>query len=331
MDPDGAEVGTADPWVAPLEPPTYENLKGEQPLYIEGGDPFDYSRGLTIDGLPVTQAEFNRRMRNGSAGGQVSIGGRPTAFVTNQELLTHTTVDVFAVDKELRGLPQSQRWGGTYYMGTFDVNWSRQQYAGRGGVSTNVDFFPNVFPQKLDEALVEDDPPVIEGESNTKNCSISVSFRKGTFYDGNPLLPNGPSAVLLKGQTSFGLGFTVFGAVSDGGIGHIGNQANPQNRTGTWTIDQWTSGWIARNGKQDPEGPGGPAWRDINTNIAFSAKSNTFSWYDHAGGLGWGIDRNNAFLVKVYRGDEYCQAEFHFVQRQRGPGYELHWGRGRWH
>ena len=122
MDPDGAEVGTDDPWVAPIEPPTYENLKAEQPLYIEGGDPFDYSSGLTIDGLPVTQAEFNRRMQNGSAGVQVSMGGRPMIFVTNQQQLSHLTYDVFQVEDELRNLPQSQRWGGTYYVDTFDVD-----------------------------------------------------------------------------------------------------------------------------------------------------------------------------------------------------------------
>jgi hypothetical protein len=60
MDPDGAEVGTADPWVVPQAPPTYENLKGEEPLYIEGGDPFDYVSGYTLDGLPMTRSELNR-------------------------------------------------------------------------------------------------------------------------------------------------------------------------------------------------------------------------------------------------------------------------------
>src|SRR5262249_31303281 len=52
-DPDGAEMGTEDPWANASEPPTYVNLKGDEPLYIEGGDPFDYTSGLTIDGLPV--------------------------------------------------------------------------------------------------------------------------------------------------------------------------------------------------------------------------------------------------------------------------------------
>ena len=121
-DPDGAEMGTDDPLANVVEPPTYENLKGEEPLYIEGGDPYNYSGSLTIDGLPVSQAEFNRRMQNGSAGAQVSVGGRPMVFVTNQQQLQHVTLDIFQVDNELQGRPQSQRWGGTYYMGTIDMN-----------------------------------------------------------------------------------------------------------------------------------------------------------------------------------------------------------------
>ena len=121
-DPDGAEMGTEDPLANVVEPPTYENLKGEEPLYIEGGDPYNYSGTLTIDGLPVSQAEFNRRMQNGSAGAQVSVGGHPMVFVTNQQQLQHITLDVFQVDNELQGRPQSERWGGTYYRGTIDVN-----------------------------------------------------------------------------------------------------------------------------------------------------------------------------------------------------------------
>ena len=123
-DPDGAEMGTEDPLANVVEPPTYENLKGEEPLYIEGGDPYNYSGSLTIDGLPVSQAEFNRRMQNGSAGVQVSVGGRPMVFVTNQQQLQHITFDVFEVDNELKGRPQRERWGGTNYRGMIDGNLS---------------------------------------------------------------------------------------------------------------------------------------------------------------------------------------------------------------
>lgn len=71
MDPDGAEVGTEDPWVAPEEPPNYENLKGSEPLYIEGGDPFDYATGVTIDGLPASKAQIARML--GKAGASRTI------------------------------------------------------------------------------------------------------------------------------------------------------------------------------------------------------------------------------------------------------------------
>jgi hypothetical protein len=66
-------------------------------------------------------------MGNGSAGVEISIGGRPVAFVTNTEQLSHITVDIFRVDKELQGLPQSQRWGGTYYIGSMEIDLGIQQ------------------------------------------------------------------------------------------------------------------------------------------------------------------------------------------------------------
>lgn len=76
MDPGGAEVGTEDPWANQLqEEPTYENLKDDEPLYIEGGDPFDYStRGIafgmpivTVDGIRATQSQVNRIIRDSGA------------------------------------------------------------------------------------------------------------------------------------------------------------------------------------------------------------------------------------------------------------------------
>jgi hypothetical protein len=54
MDPDGAEVGIDDPWAYTEVPATYENLKKEEPLYIDGGDPYDYSGGCTSFGMPIS-------------------------------------------------------------------------------------------------------------------------------------------------------------------------------------------------------------------------------------------------------------------------------------
>ena len=61
-DPLGAELPLSNPY--PQQ--GYMANKWGELLFIEGSDPFDYSSGLTIDGMPVSQAEFNRRMENGS-------------------------------------------------------------------------------------------------------------------------------------------------------------------------------------------------------------------------------------------------------------------------
>lgn len=60
---------------------SYVDWKFSQPLFIEGGDPYDYSSGRTIDGLPVSEAEFQRRIGNGSVGGGVFVGGKFAGFV----------------------------------------------------------------------------------------------------------------------------------------------------------------------------------------------------------------------------------------------------------
>lgn len=62
MDPVGAEVGTADPFISDPDP-NYLDIKGNEPLYIDGGDPFDYSSGVTLDGLPMSNGQRNNMMR----------------------------------------------------------------------------------------------------------------------------------------------------------------------------------------------------------------------------------------------------------------------------
>ena len=52
MDPAGADVGSSDPFVTDPTP-SYLEMRGSQPLYIDGGDPFDLSGGCTLDGVPV--------------------------------------------------------------------------------------------------------------------------------------------------------------------------------------------------------------------------------------------------------------------------------------
>lgn len=112
-----------------------------------------------------------------------------------------------------------------------------------------------------------------------------------------------------------------------GGIGRIGNDPNPQNPKGVWVLEQWTASYLEKDGytiRNDKS-----AWLDISDKIPYKATGDNFSYYDHPGSsAGWGINRYNNFLIKVYNGKEYCQVEFHFIQRQLEPGYELHWYEG---
>ena len=66
-DPRGAELPTSNPYDYASG---YVEMKFGQPLFIEGGDPFDYVSGRMIDGLPVSEAEFQRRIGSGSATAQ---------------------------------------------------------------------------------------------------------------------------------------------------------------------------------------------------------------------------------------------------------------------
>ncbi len=51
-------VGIEDPWGQLTQEPTYPSLKDDLPLYIEGGDPFDYVSGYTLDGMPMTRSQL---------------------------------------------------------------------------------------------------------------------------------------------------------------------------------------------------------------------------------------------------------------------------------
>jgi hypothetical protein len=53
LDPFGAVVGNSDPYFSDPDP-TYFDLMGQKPLYIEGGDPFNMTSPCSIDGIPVT-------------------------------------------------------------------------------------------------------------------------------------------------------------------------------------------------------------------------------------------------------------------------------------
>src|SRR5438128_2282243 len=71
-DPGGGQI----PLAAPPSNSTYASLHFGQPLFIDGGDPADYSSGYMIDGLPGMAADVAR----GSASG--SISHAPASNVT---------------------------------------------------------------------------------------------------------------------------------------------------------------------------------------------------------------------------------------------------------
>ncbi|HEV2708507.1 MAG TPA: S8 family serine peptidase, partial [Pyrinomonadaceae bacterium] len=66
MDPLGADVGTFDPFVT-YGSPNYLDMRPAEPLFLEGGDPFDTRGGCTLDGMPISCSEASRRLETGSA------------------------------------------------------------------------------------------------------------------------------------------------------------------------------------------------------------------------------------------------------------------------
>jgi len=126
---------------------------------------------------------------------------------------------------------------------------STEEAAVETGISESIDheLAHTLEPQNT---LTEDDPVTIPGQGNSTNCSISVSFELGTYYDNAKTLPNGPTT--FNNGSHLGLGFTVTGtAKTDGGVGKIGEDVNPQNPKGAWKIDQWTSNYATKDGAFD--------------------------------------------------------------------------------
>ena len=69
---------------------------------------------------------------------------------------------------------------------------STEEAAVETGISESIDheLAHTLEPQNT---LTEDDPVTIPGQGNSTNCSISVSFELGTYYDNAKTLPNGPT------------------------------------------------------------------------------------------------------------------------------------------
>jgi len=112
-----AEIPDSNPYPTAS---SYGDYKFGEQFYILGGDPFDYSTGREIDGMPVSETEFQRRMGNGSAVGDVFKGGRYVGSLdfSKSWSLRRITIafDVFQPPLELDQHPEL--WL-AYYVRTF--------------------------------------------------------------------------------------------------------------------------------------------------------------------------------------------------------------------
>ena len=285
-----------------------------------------YGVGCISDGMPTSCRKVMEHLERGRVKKLEVLGPAITPFITRLMMSLTETGGVPVYAPKAPNTPSGPSGPGwTSSLGAADM-WFYYSLA----PGTQRGFEQN--PTQPQKPLTQDNPKTIPSRGS-KNCQFTISFESGTFYDQNLGLPNGPGEITVNGKRFVGLGFTVSGTTrGGGGIGRIGAHVNPGNPKGQWTLDQFTSNYSKQNGEfviiDGRSQQGGEAWRDIDLNGYHFATdwTNRFSRYDHPS-LRAGIDdtyKNQSFLIKVYRGKETCQAEFHMVQR----GNEIHWGSG---
>jgi hypothetical protein len=75
-DPADAEL----PLEAPVSGGSYVSSKWDQPLFIDGGDPFDFSGGCTQDGIAISCNEAQHNLDRGTAVAALSIGALQVGY-----------------------------------------------------------------------------------------------------------------------------------------------------------------------------------------------------------------------------------------------------------
>lgn len=325
MDPDGAEVGEDDPLSQVLQQPTYESWKDEQPLYIEGGDPFDYVEGYSMNGLPMTKGQLAREMNRlgGLAGLALAISRVGTRTYKGRvgdliELDVHTRADLDAIpDKTLeKYFAYRDNYGFVFGPSGAGPTWQPQG-------NQSADQLP---PQNTTANPIEFTSPA------SVDCKIAVAF-SGSY---DQYLPNGPGILRLSAGNAYGVGFTVYGSVVSGGIGHIMDMSNQKNPNGAWTIEQWTSAYIKQDGVVTLNG--GAATPDIKYGTPYEINGNDFRWYDHPG-----LQVINQFdskerprgvkeydgrfdiAVKVRNGAKQCEVKFSLVSKFSKGAWSYSW------
>jgi hypothetical protein len=157
-----------------------------------------------------------------------------------------------------------------------------------------------------------------------------VAF-SGSYQEGKP---NGGGQIRYGSGLAYGVGFTVFGSVSSGGIGHIMKDTNLKNPGGAWTIEQWTSGYTNINGSVYLKG--GPAHADLNSTVPYEINGNEFRWYDHPGleDKDPQSSRNPLksyegrfdIAVKVINGAQQCEVKFRISSTFSNGNWSHSWG-----
>jgi len=69
------------PLSTPYGGSSYMTTKFGELLFIDGSDPFDYSSGQEVDGMPVSESQLAHMMDTGSVGGGLFVGGHYAGFL----------------------------------------------------------------------------------------------------------------------------------------------------------------------------------------------------------------------------------------------------------
>ena len=224
----GAEIPTSNPYAYAQG---YVDMKFGEPLFIEGSDPFDYRTGRTIDGLPVSEAEFQRRVGK-DVGAGIFLNGKRAGFfdlagLTSLSRIT-ITFDLLRPPTEL--MDHSELWD-DYYVRSFN----RDIELNHASVQTG-----SARPQTPNAAVLS----LVNQTLSSKRCHDFLQAVLGAASrKSNPVMHNGDIQLIFNdflAQTNGGLSrsrvsVAPYGTASgtigkDGMISSYLNTNNPLNQ-----------------------------------------------------------------------------------------------------
>ncbi len=325
FDPLGADVTAPPPPSLITEPVFYNPRFDQMALEIEGGPSEEYLQA-NRDRVAAMAETFQALHDREEAEKLWQAGKRDEALAILQK---NPNVGI-----EYRALAGGEVVRSGSYFGKdaadFLIGLNMAVDAGLLSPQTTTGAYSHHAGASAQNSVTEDNPEMLQGANNGKDCGVVVTFKAGTINQATGF-PNGPSTITYHGAPNFGLGFSVSGWVDSGGIGTIGvdresgkKVQNPANPKGRWSLEQWTHSWIGANGKTLVQTTTFP---DLFLNTAgLTVQDNTFGYYDHPGGPppSPGLARYDNYLIKVYAGKTVCEVGFHLVQN----GNSIRWGRG---